>query len=44
MTFAVSDKGDFGHELEQLGLAVGEDVTVGAYDAKGKYPMTDKFR
>lgn len=41
--FAVSDKDDFNSELQALGLD-GNDVSVGLYDSKGKYAMTEKFR
>lgn len=44
MNFAVSDKDDFGNELQNLGLDSDADVVAGIYDKKGKYAMTEKFR
>lgn len=44
MNFAVSDKDDFGNELQNLGLDSDADVVAGIYDKKGKYSMTEKFR
>lgn len=45
VTFAISDKGDYGNELQALGLdSSSEDVVVGLYDRKGKYSMTETFR
>ena len=44
VNFAVSDKSDYTNELEALGLDSNADVVVGAYDTKGKYAMTEKFR
>lgn len=43
--FAISDKDEYGSELQTLGLDVGADVVAGLYDTQGyKYAMTDKFR
>lgn len=43
--FAISDKDEYGSELQALGLDAEADVVVGLYDARGyKYAMTDKFR
>lgn len=45
MSFAVSDKAEFAHEREQLGLSDVEEVVAGMYDSKGhKYAMTKRFR
>ncbi len=44
VAFAVSNKGDFGSELSDLGLDSAEEVVVGLYDSKGKYAMAEKFR
>jgi protein disulfide isomerase family A protein 3 len=48
LTFAVSDRHDFNHELEEYGLGDKKDVKdkplVAAQSATGeKYPMTDEF-
>lgn len=43
VNFAVSDKSDYGGELDALGLDTSEEVVVGLYDNQGKYAMTDKF-
>ena len=45
VSFAVSDKSEFAHEKEQLGLSDVEEVVAGMYDSEGhKYAMTEKFR
>ena len=45
VTFAVGNKKDFPHELDQLGLDMKEEVVVGLFDSSGKkYAMQEKFR
>ena len=42
LTFAVSNKGEFGHEIDELG-GTKEDVFVGIFGADGKkYSYGDK--
>ena len=43
VNFAVSDRDDFGGELQALGLDAGAEIVVGLYDSAGKYAMTEKF-
>ncbi len=44
VSFAVSNKDDYGSEIEALGLDASADVVAGLYDSKGKYAMTEDFR
>ena len=45
VVFAVSDKGAFVQDIEQLGLDKSAEVVAGLFDSKGqKFSMTGTFR
>ena len=45
ITFAVSNKATYMHEMDEMGLDKEKEVCVGIFDSKGgKYPMSKDFR
>lgn len=45
VTFSVSSKEEYAHELKELGLEGDQEVMAALFDKEGKkYSMTDKFR
>ena len=45
VTFSVSSKEEYAHELKELGMDGDQEVMAALFDKEGKkYSMTDKFR